>query len=67
MKKLSRIFNESVQPGNQLNKTGVTNHYTPIQNILTNIKNLFCLLLGVVAEVIKFTICIKAKDRRITF
>ena len=39
MKKLSRIFNESVQPGNQLNKTGVTNHYTPIQNILTNINN----------------------------
>ena len=59
MKKLSRIFNESVQPGNQLNKTGVTNHYTPIQNILTNIKNLFCLLLGVVAEVGEDNVSIK--------
>ena len=51
MKRLSRIIKEGAQPGNQLNKTGVTNHYTPIQNILTNVKNLFCLLLGVVAEV----------------
>ena len=59
MKKLSRIFNESVQPGNQLNKTGVTNHYTPIQNILTNVKNLFCLLLGVVAEVGEDNVSIK--------
>ena len=59
MKKLSRIFNESVQPGNQLNKTGVTNHYTPIQNILTNIKNLFCLLLGVVAEIGEDNVSIK--------
>ena len=50
MKRLSKIINEGLQPGNQLQKTGVTNHYTPIQNILTNVKNLFCLLLGVVAE-----------------
>lgn len=52
MKRLSQKINENAaQPGNQLNNTGVTNHYTPIQNILTNVKNLFCLLLGVVAEV----------------
>ena len=49
MKRLSRIIKEGAQPGNQITKTGVTNHYTRIQNILTNVKNLFCLLLGVVA------------------
>jgi len=59
MKRLSRIINEGVQPGNQLVKTGVTNHYTPIQNILTNVKNLFCLLLGVVAEVGEDNVSIK--------
>jgi hypothetical protein len=59
MKRLSRIIKEGVQPGNQLNTTGVTNHYTPIQNILTNIKNLFCLTLGVVAEVADDNVSIK--------
>lgn len=59
MKRLSRIIKEDVQPGNQLTKTGVTNHYTPIQNILTNVKNLFCLLLGVVAEVGEDNVSIK--------
>ena len=59
MKRLSRIIKEGAQPGNQLNKTGVTNHYTPIQNILTNVKNLFCLLLGVVAEVGEDNVSIK--------
>lgn len=59
MKRLSRIIKEGAQPGNQINKTGVTNHYTPIQNILTNVKNLFCLLLGVVAEVGEDNVSIK--------
>ena len=59
MKILSRIIKEGVQPGNQITKTGVTNHYTPIQNILTNVKNLFCLLLGVVAEVGEDNVSIK--------
>ena len=59
MKRLSRIIKEGIQPGNQLNTTGVTNHYTPIQNILTNVKNLFCLLLGVVAEVGEDNVSIK--------
>ena len=59
MKRLSRIIKEGVQPGNQITKTGVTNHYTPIQNILTNVKNLFCLLLGVVAEVGEDNVSIK--------
>lgn len=59
MKRLSRIIKEGAQPGNQITKTGVTNHYTPIQNILTNVKNLFCLLLGVVAEVGEDNVSIK--------
>ena len=56
MKKFTQsIINEacttaSKNPGNNLIKTGVTNHYTPIQNILTNIKNLFCVHLGIVAD-----------------
>ena len=55
MKRLSNVINEACttsnqQPGNALIKTGVTNHYTPIQNILTNIKNLYCVHLGIVAD-----------------
>lgn len=59
MKRLSKIINEGTQPGNQLLKTGVTNHYTPVQNILTNVKNLFCLLLGIVAEIGEDDVSIK--------
>lgn len=55
MKTFSKL-NESAQttdkqPGNDLAKTGITNHYTPIENILTNVKNLFATRLGVVAAV----------------
>ena len=56
MKKFTQsIINEacttaSKNPGNNLVNTGVTNHYTPIQNIITNIKNLFCVHLGIVAD-----------------
>ena len=32
-------INNGVTFGNSLNN-GVTNHYTPVQNILTNIKNM---------------------------
>lgn len=66
MKRLSRIIKEGAQPGNQLVKTGVTNHYTPIQNILTNVKNLFCLLLGVVAEVGEDNVSIKLSSSQFT-
>ena len=38
-----------VNPGNKLEQTGISNHYTPVNNILTNIKNLFCLPLSIVA------------------
>lgn len=55
MKTFSKL-NESAQttdkqPGNDLVKTGITNHYTPIENILINVKNLFATKLGVVAAV----------------
>jgi len=55
MKTFSKL-NESAkttdtQPGNDLAKTGITNHYTPIENILTNVKNLFAVKLGVVAAI----------------
>jgi hypothetical protein len=38
---------------NENNNTpiGVTNHLTPVENIITNVKNLFCAMLGVVAMV----------------
>lgn len=55
MKRYSEVFEacvtSDVNPGNQLTQTGVTNHYTPVENILTNIKNLYCTRLGVVAAI----------------
>ena len=49
------MFTESActadkNPGNNFN-LGVTNHYTPVENIVTNVKNLFCAMLGIVATV----------------
>lgn len=69
MKKLSQILNEGIQPGNpgnQISKTGVTNHYTPVQNILTNVKNLFCQLLGIYAEVAEDGFSIKLTSTQFT-
>lgn len=50
MKKFSNFYESFTEKndGNGINKS-VTNHYTPIQNILTNINNLFCSRLGIVA------------------
>ena len=62
---IKETFNE-VKPGNQLLKTGVTNHYTPIQNILTNINNLFCLTLGIVASVGEDGVSIKLSSSQFT-
>lgn len=50
MKKFSNFLNEDLTPGNSDLNTGVTNHFTPIENILTNIKNLFCVRLSIAAE-----------------
>lgn len=66
MKRLSKIIknnyvNENGNPGNSTltNTTGVTNHYTPVQNILTNVKNLFCMPLGIFAEIAEDGVSIK--------
>ena len=63
--KESKIINNGVTFGNSLNN-GVTNHYTPVQNILTNIKNLFCQLLGVYAEVAEDGFSIKLSSVQFT-
>lgn len=66
MKRFSTQLNESINPGNALLKTGVMNHYTPIQNILTNVRNLFCHLLGVVAEIGEDELSIKLSSSQFT-
>lgn len=69
MKRFTEHIKEAaneVKPGNQLIKTGVTNHYTPIQNILTNINNLFCLTLGIVASVGEDNVSIKLSSSQFT-
>ena len=69
MKRFTEHIKESINainPGNQLLKTGVTNHYTPIQNILTNINNLFCSILGIVATVGEDNVSIKLASSQFT-
>ena len=59
MKKFSQFHNKltesyvtaDINPGNALSNTGVTNHYTPIENILLTVKNLFSTTMGIVASV----------------
>lgn len=38
-------------PGNCIGCGTLTNHYTPVENIVTSVKNLFCAMLGIVASV----------------
>lgn len=64
MKTFTQKLNEACvtadkQPGNSLASTGISNHYTPIENILTNIRNIFCPVLGVVASVGEDNVSIK--------
>lgn len=69
MKRFSEHIKESAfftNPGNQLLTTGVTNHYTPVENILTNVKNLFCSLLGVVATIGEDNVSIKLSSSQFT-
>ena len=56
MKRFSKYVNEGcvtadVNQGNAYSNTGVTNHLTPVGNIVTQIRNLFSPLTGVVASV----------------
>lgn len=65
MKTFSKHINESgcttadVNQGNSLFNTGVTNHLTPIGNILTNVKNLFSVHLGIVAAIAEDGVSLK--------
>lgn len=56
MKKFSKYISEGcvtadVNPGNAYSNTGVTNHLTPVANIVAQIRNMFSPLTGVVASV----------------
>ena len=56
MKRFSTYVNENsvtsdAQPGNSYPATGVTNHLTPVGNIVAQIRNIFSPLLGVVASI----------------
>lgn len=72
MKRFSQLTNNvneccvtsDVNPGNQLSQTGVMNHYTPVQNILTNIKNLYCTRLGIVASIAEDGVSIKLNSTK---
>lgn len=48
-----------VNPGNALQTTGVTNHYTPVQNIVTNVRNLFAARLSFVCAVAEDGVSVK--------
>lgn len=71
MKRFSQLQNISeacvtsdVNPGNALSQTGIMNHYTPVENILTNIKNIYCVRLGVVASVAEDGVSIKLNSTK---
>lgn len=68
MKKLSELYLESFDsnPGNSLNCLGVSNHYTPINNILIAIRNLICCRLGIIAEPGEDEVSIKLHSSRFT-
>lgn len=63
MKKFSTINEDNTSY--KLNiSNGVTNHYTPVENILTNVKNLYCIHLGIVASIGEDNISIKLTSSR---
>lgn len=56
MRKFSEYINETcvtsdVNPGNSYPNTGVTNHLTPVGNIVAQIRNIFSPLTGIVASI----------------
>ena len=61
MKKFTNFFENFTEKnnGNDMLKTSITNHYTPVQNILTNINNLFCCRLSIAATVAEDGVSIK--------
>lgn len=72
MKVFSKYIIESgcptadVNQGNSTLNTGVMNHLTPIGNIVTNVKNLFAIRLGIVASVAEDGVSIKLNSSYFT-
>jgi len=74
MKRFNKFFNNinegcttaDVQPGNAYSNTGVTNHLTPVGNIVTQIRNLFSPLTGIVASVGEDGFSVKLNSSKFT-
>ena len=72
MKRFSELNNKvnencvtsDINPGNALSTTGVTNHYTPVQNILTNVKNLFAIRMSIAASLAEDGFSIKLNSSK---
>ena len=71
MKRFSELNNvnencvtSDVNPGNALSTTGVTNHYTPVQNILTNVKNLYACRMSIAASLAEDGFSIKLNSSK---
>lgn len=65
MKTFKESFFEAAEENTILTQ-GVTNHYTPVQNILTNINNLFCVRLSIAASIGEDGISIKLSSSKFT-
>lgn len=67
MKKFSTLLEScstaDVNPGNDV-ALGVSNHYTPVQNIVTNLRNLFTIIIPVVASVAEDGVSVKLNSVR---
>ena len=71
MKSFKQVFNEGcvtadVQPGNAYSNTGVMNHLTPVGNIVTQIRNLFSPLTGIVASIGEDGFSVKLNSSKFT-
>ena len=71
MKRFSNYVNEGcvtsdVNPGNAYSNTGVMNHLTPVGNIVTQIRNLFSPIIGVVASVAEDGFSVKLNSSKFT-
>ena len=65
MRTFKKSFFEEAEENTILTQ-GVTNHYTPVQNILTNINNLFCVRLSIAASIGEDGISIKLSSSKFT-
>ena len=71
MKRFSVYLNEGcttsdVNPGNLYSNTGVMNHLTPVGNIVTQVRNLFTPLTGIVASVGEDGFSVKLNSSKFT-